>query len=176
MPPALVPIFPLNNGMMKNATGYDLRHLFIGSEGTLGIVTHAQIKLERQPQNLTVMVLGMDEFDHVMQVLSEFQKHIDLTAFEFFDSVAVDKLMQAGHVQEPFETRTKYYALLEFEAPYEPIMDKAMATFEACMENGWVVDGVMSQSIAQAAELWSLENISRKPFRCLRHIKTTCQC
>ena len=76
-------ILHLNNGMMKNATGYDLRHLFIGSEGTLGIVTHAQIKLERQPQNLTVMVLGMDEFDHVMQVLSEFQKQIDLTAFEF---------------------------------------------------------------------------------------------
>ena len=149
-------ILHLNNGMIKNATGYDLRHLFIGSEGTLGIVTHAQIKLERQPQNLTVMVLGMDEFDHVMQVLSEFQKQIDLTAFEFFDSVAVDKLMQAGHVQEPFETRTKYYALLEFEAPYEPIMDKAMATFEACMENGWVVDGVMSQSIAQATELWKL--------------------
>ena len=149
-------ILQLNRGMVKNATGYDLRQLFIGSEGTLGLVTHAQIKLERPPQDLTVMVLGMDNFTDVMNVLSAFQAKIDLTAFEFFDSVAIDKLMAHGQVQEPFESRTKFYTLLEFEAPYEPIMDKAMAIFEQCMEQGWVVDGVMSQSIGQATELWKL--------------------
>jgi len=148
-------ILQLNRGMVKNATGYDLRQLFIGSEGTLGLVTHAQIKLERQPQDLNVMVLGMDNFTDVMNVLSAFQAKIDLTAFEFFDEVAVDKLMAHGQVQEPFESRTKFYTLLEFEAPYEPIMDKDMA-FEHCMEQGWVVDGVMSQSLAQAEELWKL--------------------
>ena len=149
-------ILHLNRGMIKNATGYDLRQLFIGAEGTLGIVTEAQIKLDRPPHDLTVMVLGMDEFDHVMQVLSAFQAKIDLTAFEFFDDVAIKKLMATGHVQQPFEARTKYYVLLEFEAPYEPIMDKAMTIFEECMESGWIVDGVMSQSIAQAMDLWKL--------------------
>ena len=149
-------ILELNRGMIKNATGYDLRHLFIGADGTLGIVTKAQMRLERAPQDLTVMVFGMDEFEHVMNVLSAFQSQLDLTAFEFFDDVAIEKLMATGHVQEPFEARTKYYALLEFEAPYEPIMDKAMAMFEQCMENGWIVDGVMSQSLSQAAELWKL--------------------
>lgn len=149
-------ILHLNRGMVKNATGYDLRQLFIGAEGTLGLVTHAQIKLERQPQDLNVMVLGMDNFSDVMNVLSAFQAQIDLTAFEFFDDVAVDKLMAHGQVQEPFESRTKFYTLLEFEAPYEPIMEKAMAIFEQCMEEGWVVDGVMSQSLSQAAELWKL--------------------
>ncbi len=149
-------ILQLNRGMVKNATGYDLRQLFIGSEGTLGLVTHAQIKLERQPQDLNVMVLGMDSFNDVMNVLSVFQAKIDLIAFEFFDDVAIDKLMAHGQVQEPFESRTKFYTLLEFEAPYEPIMDKAMAIFEHCMEQGWVVDGVMSQSLAQAEELWKL--------------------
>ncbi|AAZ18237.1 putative oxidoreductase, FAD binding protein [Psychrobacter arcticus 273-4] len=149
-------ILQLNRGMVKNATGYDLRQLFIGSEGTLGFVTHAQIKLERQPKDLNVMVLGMDSFNDVMNVLSAFQAKIDLTAFEFFDDVAIDKLMAHGQVQEPFESRTKFYTLLEFEAPYEPIMDKAMAIFEDCMEQGWVVDGVMSQNLAQAEELWKL--------------------
>ncbi|WP_019672902.1 FAD-binding oxidoreductase [Psychrobacter lutiphocae] len=149
-------ILELNRGMIKNATGYDLRQLFIGAEGTLGIVTKAQIKLDRPPQDLTVMVFGMEEFEHVMNVLSAFQSQLDLTAFEFFDEVAIEKLMATGHVQEPFETRTKYYALLELEAPYEPIMDKAMAIFEQCMESGWLVDGVMSQNLAQAAELWKL--------------------
>ncbi|ALF60628.1 FAD-binding oxidoreductase [Psychrobacter urativorans] len=149
-------ILQLNRGMVKNATGYDFRQLFIGSEGTLGLVTHAQIKLERQPQDLNVMVLGMDSFNDVMNVLSAFQAKIDLTAFEFFDDVAIDKLMAHGQVQELFESRTKFYTLLEFEAPYEPIMDKAMAIFEECMEQGWVVDGVMSQNLAQAEELWKL--------------------
>lgn len=149
-------ILHLNKGMMKNATGYDLRHLFIGAEGTLGLVTEAQIKLERAPQNPTVMVFGVEEFGHVMKLLSAFQSQMDLLAFEFFDAVAVDKLMATGHVQEPFESRTPFYALLEFEAPYEPIMDKAMVIFEDCMEKGWIVDGVMSQSIAQAQELWKL--------------------
>jgi len=149
-------ILHLNRGMVKNATGYDLRQLFVGSEGTLGLVTHAQIKLERQPQDLSVMVLGMDSFNDVMNVLSAFQAKIDLTAFEFFDDVSIDKLMAHGQVQEPFESRTKFYTLLEFEAPYEPIMDKAMAIFEDCMEQGWVVDGVMSQNLTQAAELWKL--------------------
>ena len=149
-------ILQLNRGMVKNATGYDLRQLFIGSEGTLGFVTHAQIKLERQPQDLNVMVLGMDSFNDVMNVLSAFQAQIDLTAFEFFDDVAIEKLMAHGQVQDPFESRTKFYTLLEFEAPYEPIMDKAMAIFGECMEQGWVVDGVMSQSLAQAEELWKL--------------------
>ena len=149
-------ILHLNRGMIKNATGYDLRQLFIGSEGTLGLVTQAQIKLDRLPQDLSVMVLGMDSFNDVMNVLSAFQAKIDLTAFEFFDDTAIDKLMAHGQVQEPFESRTKFYTLLEFEAPYEPIMDKAMAIFEDCMNEGWVVDGVMSQSLAQAAELWKL--------------------
>ncbi len=149
-------ILQLNRGMIKNATGYDLRHLLIGAEGTLGIVTQAQIKLARAPQELTVMVLGMDEFDHVMNVLSAFQAQLDLTAFEFFDNVALDKIMATGHVQEPFAARSNYYVLLEFEAPYAPIMDKAMAMFEQCLDSGWIVDGVMSQSIAQATELWKL--------------------
>lgn len=149
-------ILHLNRGMVKNATGYDFRHLFIGAEGTLGIVTEAQIKLERPPKNLTVMVLGVPEFNNIMQILSAFSSQLDLTAFEFFDSIAVSKLLATGHVQKPFETDAPFYALLEFEAPYEPIMDTAMAVFEDCMAQGWVLDGVMSQSIAQAQELWKL--------------------
>ena len=94
-------ILHLNRGMIKNATGYDLRQLFIGSEGTLGLVTQAQIKLDRLPQDLNVMVLGMDSFNDVMNVLSAFQAKIDLTAFEFFDDTAIDKLMAHGQVQEP---------------------------------------------------------------------------
>ena len=154
-------ILRLNKGMIKNATGYALQHLFIGGEGTLGLITEAEIKLERKPQNLQVMVLGTPDFEAVMPVLHAFQKEIDLTAFEFFGEVAMQKVLDRGHVQRPFETTCPFYVLLELEAPYEPIMDKAMQIFEHCMEQGWVIDGVMSQSLEQAQSLWRLrEDIS----------------
>lgn len=160
-------ILRLNKGMIKNATGYALQHLFIGGEGTLGIVTEAEIKLERQPQDLQVLVLGVPNFDAVMPILHAFQSQIDLTAFEFFGELAMQKVLANGHVQRPFETECPFYVLLEFEAPYEPIMDKAMSIFEHCMEQGWVLDGVMSQSLEQASQLWRLrEDISESiaPF------------
>ena len=154
-------VLRLNRGMIKNATGYDLRQLFIGAEGTLGIVTEAEIKLERQPQDLRVLVLGVPEFAAVMKILHAFQQRIDLTAFEFFGELAMQKVIDAGHVQRPFETPCPFYVLLEFEGRFEAVVDDAMNTFEHCVAQGWVVDGVMSQSIEQAQNLWRLrEDIS----------------
>ena len=73
-------ILHLNKGMVKNATGYALHQLFIGSEGTLGIVTEAEIKLTRAPQDLKVLVLSVPDFAAVMPILHAFQQRIDLTA------------------------------------------------------------------------------------------------
>lgn len=160
-------ILRLNKGMIKNATGYALQHLFIGGEGTLGIVTEAEIKLERKPHDLQVMVLGVPDFDAVMPILHAFQSKIDLTAFEFFGELAMQKVLDHGHVQRPFDTECPFYVLIEFEAPYEPIMDTAMEIFEHCMEEGWVLDGVLSQSLDQVESLWRLrEDISESiaPF------------
>ena len=154
-------ILRLNRGMIKNATGYDLRQLFIGAEGTLGIVTEAEMLLTRAPRDLKVMVLGVPDFAAVMPILHAFRNRIDLTAFEFFGEVAMQKVVAAGHVSRPFETPCPFYVLLEFEGRFEAIVDEAMTLFEQAVEEGWVVDGVMSQSIEQAQNLWRLrEDIS----------------
>lgn len=154
-------ILRLNKGMIKNATGYALHHLFIGGEGTLGIVTEVEIRLDRQPQDLQVFVLAVPDFESVMPIMHAFRNEIDLTAFEFFNDLAMQKVLDHGLVARPFETSCPFYVLLEFEAPYEPLVDKAMQIFEHCMEQGWVLDGVMSQSLEQAQSLWRLrEDIS----------------
>lgn len=154
-------ILKLNKGMVKNATGYALHHLFIGGEGTLGIITEVEVRLERAPQNLQVLVLGLDSFDSVMPILHEFRKKIDLTAFEFFDENALSKVIDCGHVQRPFENHTPFYVLLEFEAPFEAIENTVMQIFEYCLDKGWIIDGVMSQSLEQLKNLWRLrEDIS----------------
>ncbi|WP_417518483.1 FAD-binding oxidoreductase [Marinobacter sp.] len=164
-------ILDLNKDLAKNNTGYDLRHLFIGAEGTLGFITEATMKLSRQPDSLTVLVLGLNDLGNTMDVLKTFQGGLDLTAYEFFSHQAMGHVLAHGQVQAPFETEAPYYALLEFEATSDQVMDDAMSLFEQCMENGWVLDGVMSQSETQAQNLWQLrERISesiapRTPYK-----------
>ncbi|MDH1540464.1 FAD-binding oxidoreductase [Stutzerimonas stutzeri] len=149
-------LLELNRDLIKNATGYDMRQLFIGAEGTLGFVVEATMRLERAPKNLTAMVLGTPDFDSIMPVLHAFQNRLDLTAFEFFSDKALAKIMARGDVPPAFETDCPFYALLEFEATTEEVANQALETFEHCVEQGWVLDGVMSQSQQQLENLWKL--------------------
>lgn len=149
-------ILELNKDLIKNATGYDLRQLFIGGEGTLGFIVEATMRLDRAPKNLTCMVLGTPDFDSIMPVLHAFHAKLDLTAFEFFSDKGLARIMARGDVPEPFTTKTLFYALLEFEASNEDIANQALETFEYCVEQGWVIDGVMSQSKQQLQNLWKL--------------------
>lgn len=154
-------VLDLNRGLVKNATGYDLRQLFIGAEGTLGLIVEATMRLERAPKELTVMVLGVTDFRAIMQILHAFRGRLDLTAFEFFSDKAMGHVLAHGDVQPPFETAAPYYALIEFEALNDEMTEQALALFEQCVEQGWVLDGVMSQNQTQAANLWRLrEGIS----------------
>ncbi|WP_160077025.1 FAD-binding oxidoreductase [Pseudomonas sp. 8AS] len=149
-------LLELNRDLIKNATGYDMRQLFIGAEGTLGFVVEATMRLERAPKNLTAMVLGTPDFDSIMPVLHAFQNKLDLTAFEFFSDKALAKILARGDVPPAFDTDCPFYALLEFEASTEEVAEQALATFEHCVEQGWVLDGVMSQSEQQLQNLWKL--------------------
>ena len=154
-------LLDLNRGLAKNNAGYDLRQLAIGAEGTLGVVVEATMSLSRQPHNLAVLVLGVPDMASIMSVLGAFQAEIELSAFEFFSELALCKVVEHQGLQRPFPTPAEYYALLEFEQLDEQAMEKAMALFESCMEQGWVLDGVVSQSVAQARALWRLrEDIS----------------
>src|SRR5690554_1098178 len=109
-------ILRLNKDLLKNNTGYDLRQLFIGGEGTLGFITEATMRLTRPPKNLTVLVLAIPELDDVMKVLSQFQNAMSLTTFEFFSDKAMRKVLAHNDLPEPFEGSADFYALIEFEA------------------------------------------------------------
>ncbi|AKE51938.1 FAD-binding oxidoreductase [Kangiella geojedonensis] len=164
-------VLELNAGLIKNATGYDLRHLFIGSEGTLGIVTEATIKLTRQPKNLTVLLLAIPQLDKVKELLNTFQKEVDLTAFEFFSEEALLKVMPHHNLPRPVETEAPFYCLLEFDATSDDILENALGCFESGLEQEFILDGVMSQSQQQAAELWKYREYisetisSRRPYK-----------
>jgi len=154
-------VLEFNKGLVKNATGYDLRHLFIGSEGTLGFVTEATMRLTQPPQNLTVMVLAVSSFDNLMPVLESFQQVMELTAFEFFSDKALNYVLAGGTVKRPMAVQAPCYALLEYEALSDEIQQCMMHAFDTAIEQGWILDGVMSQDAKEAEKLWRLrEDIS----------------
>ncbi len=154
-------LLDLNRGLTKNATGYDLRHLFIGSEGTLGIIVELTVSLASQPKDPTVLLLGVEDMTATMPVLESFQKQLNLTAFEFFSNRALNHVVKEKQLQRPFESECSFYALLEFEQNSEQDIETAMNLFEHCLEQGWVLDGTISQSMTQAESLWRLrEDIS----------------
>ncbi|MDX1504170.1 MAG: FAD-binding oxidoreductase [Spongiibacter sp.] len=154
-------LLELNRGLLKNNAGYDLRQLFIGAEGTLGLIVEATMQLTRPPKNLTAFVLGVENFDGIMNLFNRFQAEMDLTAFEFFSEQALKKVVAHSGLPRPFESACPYYALLEFEKLNDEVEEQAMALFESCVEEGWVLDGVMSQSLEQLNNLWRLrEDIS----------------
>ncbi|TFH75432.1 FAD-binding oxidoreductase [Gammaproteobacteria bacterium LSUCC0112] len=154
-------LLELNHGLVKNATGYDLRHLFIGSEGTLGFIVELTIKLATPPCDPTVLVLAVDDMESAMHVLQAFQSSLNICAFEFFSEKALRHVMEEKGLQRPFQTIGNFYALIEFENTNESVMDAAMEAFENCVEQGWALDGTMSQNSTQAKTLWRLrEDIS----------------
>lgn len=148
-------VLDLNRALVKNSSGYDLRQLMIGSEGTLGVIVEATLRLTDPPPPTNVMLLALTSFEGLMEVFAAFRERLQLEAFEFFTDIALKHVLAHGAVK-PFEEVHPYYVVTEFAIGDEAKEAAAMAAFEACMEAGWVADGVISQSDAQAQQLWRL--------------------
>ena len=147
-----------NAGLVKNATGYDFRHLLVGSEGTLGLMCELDMRLAPMPEPQSVMVVGVPQVADLLNILHAFSDQITLSAFEFFSDLALTKVQAHRDLPAPLAESVAYYALLEFDQSSLPLAEEV---FARCMDAGWLVDGVVSQSEAQAKSLWQLrEGIS----------------
>src|SRR5574337_2169490 len=163
-------LLELNRGLIKNSSGYDFRQLMIGSEGTLGVVVEATLKLTDPPPRSQVMLLALPDMDALMQVFALFRARLTLQAFEFFTALALRHVLAHG-AQRAIDGDHPYYVVTEFDAADERQQEAALAVFEQALEQGWVSDGVIAQSEAQAAALWRLrEGITeslapRRPYK-----------
>jgi FAD/FMN-containing dehydrogenase len=148
-------LLDLNRGLVKNSSGYDFRQLMIGSEGTLGIVVEATLRLTDPPPPSQVMLLALPDMDALMQVFAAFRAKLSLQAFEFFTDVALKHVLEHG-AQRAIEGDHPYYVVTEFDAADEAAQERALEAFGHGVEQGWISDGVIAQSEAQAAALWRL--------------------
>jgi FAD/FMN-containing dehydrogenase len=163
-------LLDLNRGLIKDASGYDLRHLVIGSEGTLGLVVEATLALTDAAPPSQVMLLALPAMDALMRVFELCRAKLTLSAFEFFTERALHHVVAHG-AKRPFDAASPYYVVTEFDSADEPAQAVALAVFEQCLEAGWVTDGALSQSEAQAATMWQLregitESLARhRPYK-----------
>jgi FAD/FMN-containing dehydrogenase len=147
-------VLELNRGLAKNATGYDLRHLFVGSEGTLGIVVEAILRLADPPAPSRVLLLGVSGMAALMDLFARLRAALSLSAFEFFTDRALAHVRRAHGLAAPFEQAAPVYAVAEFDCVGETDEERALACFQQVLEDGLVYDGVISQNERQAHELW----------------------
>ena len=158
-------------GLRKDNTGYDLKHLFIGAEGTLGIITGAVVKLFPKPVSRHTAFVALADLDSVLDVLGRARKASadTVSGFELIPRIAVE--ISVKHIEgaiDFIEEPHDWYALIEFESSDENSnLGEAMEAFlEAAFEDGLVVDAAIAQSGAQRDQMWFLREamvLAQKP-------------
>ena len=152
-------------GLRKDNTGYDLKHLFIGSEGTLGIITAAVLKLYPLPHDKATAWLAIDSPNAAIRLLGRLQEAFgtEVNACELVSDVSLGLVMRHFPEMRTPIADSPWHVLVELTGPGEPSSLKAaLETFlERELENGTLQDAVIAQSEAQAKHLWALrESIS----------------
>ena len=147
-------------GLRKDNTGYDLKQLFIGAEGTLGIITGAVLKLFPLPKTQTTCWLNVASPSVAVDLLNRAKTEFDaqLTAFELVSETALGLVLKNIPATTRPTASSPWYILAEFSDAAPEAVERWLA---AQLESGEVADGALAASQAQAAKLWALrENIS----------------
>lgn len=147
-------VLELNRGLIKNNAGLDLRHVMVGSEGTLGLITRVTLGLADAPPERSVLLLAFSGLDAVMPAFQSLRRGLDLSAFEFFDAASVEAVRSGSGREFPLDEIAPFHAVVEFDDPEGTRQEAALAVFEALVDAGHVVDGTISQSGAQVEDLW----------------------
>lgn len=152
-------ILELNGSLFKNNSGYDLRNLFIGSEGTLGIITETIIKLTSPPKGLVRILCGVSDFDAILALLTLCRDSLpNLSAFEFMERLPYSEVVRHRHLRDPLAQSYPAYVLVESELHSNDAQDHITAVFARAYEQGIIQDVVVSESSAQAQEMMNLRD------------------
>ena len=153
-------------GLRKNNTGYDLKQLFIGSEGTLGIITAAVLKLFARPRSSETALVAVADVDAAVLLFRRLNDALGdaLTAFELIPRIGLDFCF--AHIPgctDPLAEPSPWYTLLRLTSPRrnDPLREALEEALAEAFEAGIITDAVVAQSETQALDLWRLrESIS----------------
>jgi FAD/FMN-containing dehydrogenase len=143
--------------LRKNNTGYDLKQLFIGSEGTIGLITAVSIQCPPRPKAVNVAYFGLESFEQVQQAFLQAKGQLSeiLSAFELMDGRSQRLVQGVTGNKQPIEGEYPFYCLIETSGSNaEHDMEKLEAFLENVMGEGIVADGVLAQDETQFKALW----------------------
>ena len=147
------------NQMLKNNTGYDLKQLFIGSEGTLGVVTRVVVRLYPQTSSRDTAMFACESFDAVARQLSSLKTNLagTLSAFEVMWNSYITAVTGEGGHASPLDRSYPYYVVAEAEGA-DPVADsmRFQRLLEAGMECGDIVDAVLPKSESERRAIWDI--------------------
>jgi len=152
-------VLPMLRPMLKNNTGYDLKHWFIGAEGTLGVVTRAVLRLRPAPAVRATALAAVPTFDAALALLSRLQACFPgaLSAYELMWRDFVAASLSWQQLREPFEAAHPFVALIDVGGQQEGALQSQLeAVLGEAMEAGLALDAAIAQSHAQARALWKI--------------------
>jgi len=148
-------LLELNGELEKNNTGYDFRHLLIGSEGTLGVITAATLKLAPLPKPARTLLLALRDIPSAVRAVGIFRRRAwPLLAAEIFSEACLRTVLEVQKFAAPFETPAPAYLLVDVEGTADVSDESLQAGLETLFNEGLVVDGVIASSSEQAKQLW----------------------
>lgn len=155
---------------LKNNTGLDLKQLFIGTEGTLGIITRVVVRLFPRPQTRRSALVGLSSFGQIAPLLKAARSALpELSSFEVMWADYVTQAASATGRAVPFEGAWPLTVLLETEGADTPMFHAGFDAFlETVLEDGVVQDVIVPQSLEQAADIWAIRDGIGELFRSLR--------
>src|ERR1700742_1787309 len=147
--------------LKKDNTGYDLRNLFIGAEGTLGIITAATLKLFPKPRAVETAFVGLQSPGQALKLLAISQNEAagSLTSFELLSDIAVDFSVRHGiDIRDPLGTKYPWYVLMELSSSRDDARSALEAILARGMEDGIVDDAVIAANLSQRQSFWKLRD------------------
>jgi FAD/FMN-containing dehydrogenase len=147
------------NSMLKNNTGYDLKQLFIGSEGTLGVITRLVLRIRENPRSCNTAMVAVPDMATVARLLRTIDAGLggQLSAFELIDNDFFGVNTTEGRIRSPLADLSPFYVIIESLGADQ---ERDAAMFEAvladALESGLVSDAVIAGSERERAELWSI--------------------
>jgi FAD/FMN-containing dehydrogenase len=148
--------------MLKNNAGYDLKQLFVGTEGTLGIITRCALRLYPRLPSRATALCALETFGDAVGLLGASRRHMtnSLSAFEVMWAPYFDYVTEhVDHCDSPFDKRHPIYALMEVEGTDDETDNARLETLlSEAFDTGAVVDAVVAQSEAQREAVWAIRD------------------
>lgn len=150
--------------LRKDNTGYDVKQLFIGGEGTLGVVTKVSMAVPQRPTSVQLAFVAVNNYDSVLNVMKRARSQLGeiLSALEFLDSESLEIVLGHVNARDPLSSKFPFYMVIETSGNCEEADSKRLNEFlMGAMEDGAISDGTVAQDSEQMKELWALrEGIS----------------